>query len=228
MSFASPARVSVSLLGVRDRQESEGALAFKYVFGRRFKRGGWKNFQQTSGLENPFVSLDTVLPADILTRKKKEWAGMRRMHITHVCLRHAIRPRWSSWWMISLSAVFASSSVQERDWMGASSNFSKSQSEPAASANSRSRARGLQKCVLFFPCRLDSLKFPFAEHTDVPEFYISNGARSKTDSSTCFWSYVYCICVSSDFTVSNMTYEETTRKIRWRRKKKKNNIKDIT
>lgn len=150
MSFASPACVSFSLLGVRDRQESEGTPAFKYVFGRGFKSGGWKNFQQTSGLENPFVSLDTVLPADILTWKK-EWAGMRRMHITHVCLWHAIRPRWSSWWMISLSAVFTSSSVQERDSMGALSNFSKSQSEPTASASSRSRARGLQNAPFSSP-----------------------------------------------------------------------------
>lgn len=45
-------------------------LVFKYIFGLGFKTGGRKNFQQTSGLENPFVSLDTVLPADILTEKE--------------------------------------------------------------------------------------------------------------------------------------------------------------
>lgn len=54
-------------VGGWDRQESQGMLVFKYIFGLGFKTGGWKNFQQTSGLENPFVSLDTVLPADILT-----------------------------------------------------------------------------------------------------------------------------------------------------------------
>lgn len=50
-----------------DRQESKGMHVFKYIFGLGFKKVGWKNFQQTSGLENPFVSTDTVLPADILT-----------------------------------------------------------------------------------------------------------------------------------------------------------------
>lgn len=93
MSFAFPACVSVSLCHgnvsgsqnaqwqlevgvggegggvrwVRDRQESKATLVFKYIFGLGFKTEGWKNFQQTNGLENPFVSPDTVLPADIPT-----------------------------------------------------------------------------------------------------------------------------------------------------------------
>ena len=54
-----------------DRQESTTTLVFKYIFGLGFKTGGWKNFKQTSGLENPFVRPDTVLPADILTWKKE-------------------------------------------------------------------------------------------------------------------------------------------------------------
>lgn len=37
---------------------------------------------------------------------------MWHAHNTHVCLQQAIRPRWSGWWMISLSASFPSSSVQ--------------------------------------------------------------------------------------------------------------------
>lgn len=45
-------------------------LVFKYIFGLGFKTEDRKNFQQTSGLENPFVSPDTVLPADILTEKE--------------------------------------------------------------------------------------------------------------------------------------------------------------
>lgn len=219
MSFASPACVSFSLLGVRDRQESEGTLAFKYVFGRGFKRGGWKNFQQTSGLENPFVSLDTVLPADILTWKK-EWAGMRRMHITHVCLRHAIRPRWRSWWMISLSAVFHIQ-LGTRAWLdGGLVELLKVTEWADCPRQLTQPSAGTAKCILFFPRRLDSLKFLLLNVKMYLNFTYQTAARSKTDSSTCFWSYGYRICVSCDFTVSNMTYEETKWKIRWRKKKK--------
>lgn len=53
-----------------DRQESKRMLVFKYIFGSGFKTEGWKNFQQTRGLENPFVSLDTMLPADIWHKKE--------------------------------------------------------------------------------------------------------------------------------------------------------------
>lgn len=63
---SSQSRRTMTTVG-RGRRESKDMFVFKYIFGSGFKTVGLKNFQQTTGLENPFVSADTVLPADILT-----------------------------------------------------------------------------------------------------------------------------------------------------------------
>lgn len=151
MSFASPARIFFSPpqkcfrahndgCGGETDRSLKGMLVFKYIFGLLFKTGGWKNFQQTSGLGNPFVSPDTVLPADIVPWKESVamWYAPIKHAVKQACLWQAIRPRWSGWWVTTLSASHPSHAAQCGAGLDEASekNFLKSSSEPSVSTSS--------------------------------------------------------------------------------------------
>lgn len=63
--------------------ETDGRLRQRLRVSRLLDAASQK-FQQTSGLENPFVRLDAEQPADA-PREKAEEAGGRRPYITSVC-----------------------------------------------------------------------------------------------------------------------------------------------